>query len=176
MARTKKETIVTTEEVIEKVTSSDIDTKKIKELKDTDEIEVKSLIPNVSYYDKKTGDTFEWDEVGHTELIPFSTLKEMRRNYKIYFNELWLRPMDERVISQFGLNRIYNNYESLFDKSSYTKTNISDTCKKFKEVPNNLKWTIVGKVKDLVVNGDITDINVIRTLERQIGIDLLYLL
>ena len=70
----------TSETVIEEITKENTNENKIvksKDLNDSDEIEVVSLIPNVSYKDSKTLDMYEWDEVGHAECMTFETLKNL---------------------------------------------------------------------------------------------------
>ena len=119
MGRTAKsvvEEVVTNaaEEMNEK-----IEKKTIKPLNDNDEIEVVSLIPNISYKDSRTGDFYEWDEIGHIEYMTFDILKNMWRSHKGYFRNMWLKPNDDRVISKFGLNKTFEKYEFLMDKSNY---------------------------------------------------------
>ena len=145
-------------------------------LNDPDEIEVVSLIPNVSYEDKKTGDVYEWNNVGDSEYMTFAALKEMRRTSKTYFNELWLKPMDSRVVKHFGLERVYKNYNMLMEEDSYTSDNITNTCKVISESPNGIKWTLLGRIRNLVERGVITDIKVLRALEKQFNVELLDLL
>lgn len=142
-------------------------------LNDSDEIKVVSLVPNVSYKDSKTLDMYEWHEVGHVEYMTFETLKNMWRNSKGYFKNLWLKPMDDRVINKFGLTRTFEKYEYLMNGSNYTKKNINAICDAIKETPNGLKIAICDKVKSLVVSGEVTDIHVIRELEKRLGIDLI---
>ena len=141
-------------------------------LYDSDEIEVKSLIPNVSYKDSKTNDMYEWDKDGHVELMTFETLKNMWRNNKGYFKNLWLKPNDDRVINKFGLTKTFEKYEYLMDGSNYTKSNIKAICSAIKETPNGLKFSICNKVKNLVISGEVTDIFVIRELEKRLQINL----
>jgi hypothetical protein len=97
----------------------------------------------------------------------------MWRNNKGYFKNLWLKPNDERVINKFSLNRTFENYEYLMDGSNYTKKNIGAICDAIKATPNGLKWSICDKVKSLVVSGEITNISVIRELEKRLRIDLI---
>lgn len=180
MARTTTKSIV--EDVVNVDTIKEMseetikNTKKsIKEepLKDSDEIEVISLIPNVSYKDSKTLDMYEWHEVGHVEYMTFDTLKNMWRNNKGYFKNLWLKPNEDRVIKQFGLVKTFENYEYLMDSSNYTKKNIGAICDAIKATPNGLKIAICDKVKSLVVNGEVTDVYVIRELEKRLHINLI---
>ena len=85
-------------------------TEVVKPLVDTDEIEVISLIPHVSYQDNRTNDFYEWEQVGHSEFLTYDTLKNMWRNSKGYFKDLWLKPLDDRVINKFGLTKNYKKY------------------------------------------------------------------
>ena len=94
---------VTVEEVNEKNKKNTKGTVKVEPLNDSDEIEVVSLIPNVSYKDSKTLDIYKWEEIGHVEYMTFETLKNMWRNNKGYFKNMWLKPNDDRVVNKFGL-------------------------------------------------------------------------
>lgn len=147
--------------------------KTIEPLNDFDEIEVVSLIPNISYKDSKTGDFYEWDEIGHIEYMTFDTLKNMWRGHKGYFRNMWLKPNDDRVINKFGLTKTFEKYEFLMDKSNYTRKNINTICETISSAPNGLKASIYDKVKNLVIDGDITDVSIIRKLENHLKIDLI---
>ena len=146
---------------------------KVEPLKDFDEVEVVSLVPNVSYKDRKTLDMYEWREVGHSEYMTFDTLKNLWRTDKGYFKNLWLKPLDDRVINKFGLTKTFEKYEYLMDGSNYTKKNIKTICDAIKETPSGLKFAICNKVKNLVINGEITDVFVIRQLENRLQISLI---
>lgn len=161
------------EEVIKEVSRKTEIKKNTKPLEDSDEIEVMSLVPNVSYKDSKTGDMYEWDEVGHVEYMTFDVLKNMWRNNKGYFRNMLLKPNDDRVINKFGLERLFDKYEFLMDESNYTRAKIKDVCETISSTPNGLKYSICNKLKDLVSSGKITDVSVIRTLEKQLGLDLI---
>ena len=142
-------------------------------LNDIDEINVVSLVPNVSYEDSKTGDMYEWDIVGHIEPMTFETLKNMWRNHKGYFREMLLKPEDERVITQFGLTKTFEKYDFLMDESSYKRNNIDALCSTISSAPNGLKFAIVNRVKDMVATGVLSDVSVIKALEKQLNLDLI---
>ena len=165
--------MVAVEEKNEKATKITKKPIKVEPLEDSDEIEVVSLVPNVSYKDSKTLDMYEWHEAGHSEYMTFDTLKNLWRNNKGYFKNLWLKPMDERVINKFGLTKTFEKYEYLMDGSNYTKKNIKTICDAIAETPNGLKFAICDKVKNLVISGEVTDVSVIKTLENRLNIDLI---
>ena len=67
MARTTKATVKdSVSETVEKMNEESKKTMNQEPLGDYDEIEIVSLIPNVSYKDSKTGDFYSWDEIGHS--------------------------------------------------------------------------------------------------------------
>ena len=165
--------IETVEEKDEKTTKNVKKSANVEPLEDSDEIKVISLVPNVSYKDSKTLDMYEWNEIGHPEYMSFDTLKNMWRTDKGYFKNLWLKPMDDRVINKFGLTKTYEKYEYLMDASNYTKANIKTICDTIKETPVGLKFSICNKVKNLVINQELTDVFVIRELEKRLQISLI---
>lgn len=171
------ETVETTVEATEKTNENKKKEKKesikVEPLQDSDEIEVVSLVPNVSYKDNRTYDVYKWEEVGHSEYMTVETLNNMWRNNKGYFKKMFLKPKDERVIKKFGLEKTYKEYEYLMDASNYTKKNIKDVCSAISNTPNGLKMSICDKVKHLVINEEITDVSVIRALEKHLKIDLI---
>lgn len=142
-------------------------------LSDTDEIEVMSLIPNVSYEDERTSDFYRWENVGQIETMTFDVIKAMHRKYKSYFSDMWLKPLDERVIKKLALTRTYEKYDYLMDESNYTSVNINDVLNGLSSVPSGLKSTVINHIKDLVADGTISNINVIRQIESRLDIDLI---
>ena len=164
------------EEMNEETTKTTKKSIKVQPLEDSDEIEVISLVPNVSYKDSKTLDMYEWHEAGHIEYMTFDTLKNMWRNNKGYFKNLWLKPNDDRVINKFGLTKTFEKYEYLMNGSNYTKKNVGAICDAIKATPNGLKFAICDKVKNLVISGEVTDAFVIRELEKRLQIDLMVFL
>lgn len=174
MSRTAKSVVeeIITDTAVEEMNEKN-DKKTIKPLNDFDEIEVISLIPNISYKDSRSGDFYEWDEIGHVESMTFDVLKNMWRSHKGYFRNMWLKPKDDRVINKFGLTKTFEKYEFLMNKSNYTRKNIDTICETISSAPNGLKASIYDKVKNLVIDGDITDVAIIRKLENHLKIDLI---
>lgn len=175
--------VETEEEVVESPVVKKTPTEKpvskkerIAELSNDDEIEVVSLIPNVSYKDSHTYDIYTWEEVGHVEFMTFETLTNMWRNSKGYFKNMWLKPEDDRVIKKFGLAGMYNKYDFLMDKSNYTRDNIDEICESIASTPNGLKLAVCNKIKSLVVSGELSDISVIKSIEKHLNIDLVSLI
>jgi len=169
-----KENVVNTKENDTKKSTSSENTHATRnsvKIDDSEDIEVISLIPHVSYLDKRTDDMYEWDKAGHVEIMSFEALKDMWRNNKGYFKNLWIKPLDERVLIKFGIKKIYENYEMILDKNNYKRENLDRILSLIDDMPNNIKFSIVNKIKQLIANGDITDINVIKNVGSKLGVD-----
>lgn len=164
-------------EVDKNIAKKNVNAKKKIELNNDDEIEVVSLIPNVSYYDKATGDRYEWENTGDIEYMTVDAIQRMRRNARGYFEDMCLKPNDERVIDKFGMKRYYEKHDYLMDVSNYTKDNITNILDEFSALrSNSLKSSIVNKIKDMISNGELSDVMVIRAIEKRLDIDLISLL
>lgn len=152
----------------------DMNNKVVEEpLQDSDEIEVMALIPNVSYRDSVTADHYEWENAGDVEYMTVDAITRMRRNNRGYFEDMCLKPNDERVIKKFGLGRFYDKYDMFMDESNYTRDNVGRTLDEFSGIPNSMKLSVVNKIKNMVASGNISDVSVIRTIEKRLDIDLI---
>ncbi len=178
-ATVEKSTVANVEMVDNEVKTQEKETvvRTVKEtpLNDSDEIQVVSLIPNVSYLDSKTNDYYEWEGIGHIEYMTVDVLKNMWRNHKSYFRNMWLKPLDERIVKLFGLKVIYDKYEFLMKESNYTRDNIKKIIDMLtaSSTTNGLKFSVTNMVKNAVMNGRISDVVVIKALENQLNLDLI---
>lgn len=142
-----------------------------------DDVAVVSFVPyRVSYDDKATFDKYVWEGVGEVQYMTLDALTRMRRNHPDYFNNMELKPEDERVIKKLNLSGIYDKYEHLMTAESYTRDCIGEIVNEISALRNGAKITVVHKIKGMVESGEITDINVIRTIEKRLGIDLIAIL
>ena len=149
------------------------DEKVVEPLQDTDDIEVVALIPNISYKDNKTLDFYEWKNIGDIEEIPFEVLKNMYRNHRGYFRNLWLKPLDDRVIDKFKLRKLYDSHEKLINIDNYTIDNIFDICEEIHKLPNSSKLSLLSLIRNSVDEGKIQDIRIIKQLESSLNISLI---
>lgn len=141
-----------------------------------DVIRVISLIPNISYKDKKYGDIYKWESANEVVEMTFDVINYMHQNHKTYFKSMWIKPLDNRVIKKFGLESTYRNYDFLMDASNYTRENVKEICNSIRNTPQSLKFAICNKIKSLVSSGEISDIHVLREIEKSLNIDLIPLI
>lgn len=157
----------------------DVDVNKVAKevpLNKDDMIEVISLIPNVSYKDKKYGDIYRWERSGEVVEMPFDVISYMHQNHKTYFKSMWIKPLDKRVVKKFGLEATYRDYDFLMDADNYTKKNVVEICNSIRKTPQSLKFAICNKIKSFVSSGEVSDIHVLREIEKSLNIDLIPLI
>lgn len=173
----EKKTVVDTvgEMVVEKKEENP-QSKTVVQITDDDEVDVVSLNPNVSYYDKATDETYHWADVGEVISMPFGVIKNMWRNYKNYFRHFYLKPLDDRVIDKLGLGKTYEKYNFLTNCDSYTKENVDKIIKSLDGNTLAFKSAICNNIKAMIVDGKIADLYVIRTLGRYFDVDFIMLL
>ena len=178
MVAENSQNVVVDNAEIEEKTKSKIkkvvdDEKVVEPLQDTDDIEVVALIPNISYKDNKTLDFYEWKNIGDIEEIPFEVLKNMYRNHRGYFRNLWLKPLDDRVIDKFKLRKLYDSHEKLINIDNYTIDNIYDICEEIHKLPNSSKLSLLSLIRNSIDEGKIQDIRIIKQLESSLNISLI---
>ena len=175
----KSTTNVVVEDMNENI-EQDIDVKKTVEkeapLNKDDIIEVVSLIQNVSYKDKKYGDIYRWEKAGEIVEMTFDVISYMHQNHKTYFKSMWIKPLDKRVVKKFGLETTYRDYDFLMDSENYTKKNVAEICNSIRKTPQSLKFAICNKIKSFVSSGEVSDIHVLREIEKSLNIDLIPLI
>lgn len=139
-------------------------------LRDDDEIAIRSLVPNVSYKDSRTGDFYQWDKTDHVEYMTFDVLKNLWRNHRGYFTNLYLKVDDTRVIKKFGLKSIYDKYDFLIDDNNYTIGMIDKIYETYCTMPNDLKYSFCNKIKNMITSDKIIDNRVIKKLKESLGL------
>jgi hypothetical protein len=178
--RNTKPTVNAVDENMNAKVEQNIDVEKIikneKPLDKDDVIEVVSLIPNISYKDKKYGDIYRWEKAGEIVEMTFDVINYMHQNHKTYFKSMWIKPLDNRVIKKFGLEPTYRDYDFLMNASNYTRKNVNEICDSIRKTPQSLKFAICNKIKSLVSSGEISDIHILREIEKSLNIDLIPLI
>lgn len=175
-----KLTVDTVNENMDVKVEKDVDVEKVikkeKPLDKDDVIEVISLIPNISYKDKKYGDIYRWEKAGEIVEMTFDVISYMHQNHKTYFKSMWIKPLDNRVVKKFGLEPTYRDYDFLMDASNYTRKNVKEICDSIRKTPQSLKFAICNKIKSLVSSGEISDVHILREIEKSLNIDLIPLI
>ncbi|MEG2289636.1 MAG: hypothetical protein RSC24_06675 [Clostridium sp.] len=169
----KQSTVVNTETVKKKeIQEPDSKKKKratFKDIKD-DEVLTERVIAgigDVKYIDKKTGDEYLWPEEGSTEYLTVDTLKRMIGRSPTFLKEPWIKIVDnEDAIEVLGLKDLYRKIEAIDDINSIIEMSDNELYDIINGLSRGYRETLATNIMSKVSSGELTNILVIRRLER----------
>lgn len=184
---------VETNEVVEEVTAPtsllDSITSAIDDLDDSTGGEIEEIVDlpmdytlnvksitygGLTYKSRTTNAVFRWNQIGEIQPMTIGEINEMN-NYKADFlRKPLVILMDEKAIKKFRLTPVYenvakiNNLGAVFNSGDMNKIDkvISDA------LSVNMRDILISKVRQMYKNKKLTDINVLRLLEKRLQFDL----
>lgn len=139
-----------------------------------DIIPVKSItFGGLTYKARSTNAIYRWNQIGAIEYMSVAELNEMNNYKRAYLNKPLVILMDERAIKKFRLQKVYenvaqiNNLKSLFKSDMATIERTIDTA-----IDANMRDILISKVRQMIKNGTLTNINIIKLLEKKLQHDL----
>lgn len=144
-----------------------------KSIRDADVIVVKSLVPNVYYTCSKTLDSFSWADVGDTEEMTFAQLKVMKNKHGGYFMKKWLYPENDMARKKLGIDSIFAVTFEKKDMRLLYGNDVAAVKEKLHYIPVEEKAAYIKRVQTDVKQGKITNVKIIRLLEKELDISLM---
>ena len=147
---------------------------------DVEELPIDTVIPvksitfgGLTYKSPVTNATFRWTQIGQTQYMTIAQLNEMNNYNRDFLNKPLVILLNEKAIKQFRLTPVYenvakiNNLTSVFRSDMKTIENTIDNALRV-----NMRDILISKVRQMIKNRALTDINVIRLLEKKLQFDL----
>lgn len=142
-------------------------------LNDDTMITVEARVPAVYYTCPVTFETFSWLEIGDTQEMTFKQLRIMNTKYPRYFSEKWLLPNNELVMKKLKLDKIYATKVNRADMKRFCGNDIKDVEELLSGLDSNAKTELTPKIVKYVKEGKISNVKMIRLLEKKLGIELM---
>ena len=127
----------------------------------------------LTYKARSTNAIYRWNQIGAIEYMTVAELNEMNNYKRAYLNKPLVILMDERAIKKFRLQKVYenvaqiNNLKSLFKSDMATIERTINTA-----LDANMRDILISKVRQMIKNGTLTNINIIKLLEKKLQHDL----
>jgi len=144
-----------------------------------DDLPIDTVIPvksikfgGLTYRSRSTNATFRWNQIGAIEYMTIAELNEMNNFKPSFLNKPLVILMDERAIKKFRLLPVYenvakiNNLKSVFNSDMTTIEKTIDVALRV-----NMRDILISKVRQMIKNRTLVDINIIRMLERKLAFD-----
>lgn len=196
----KDTTKVVEEKVVEEVVENKVETsdvlkminKSVDEVSDTVNAQPKSRVKEASisneeeiacksitfggltWVSAKTNAHYRWNDIGEVEYIPFGELITLNNTKRDFLFKPMFIVQDERVIKYF---RLQDNYENVAQvhmlKKIFDEGNLDEVGKAIDNAINvNMRDIVISKVRDMRKTGELTNIDIIKLLEKKLCFDL----
>ena len=137
-------------------------------------IPVKSItFGGLTYKSRSTNAVFRWNQIGAIQYMTVAELNEMNNHKSGFLNKPLVILMDERAVKKFRLTPVYenvaklNNLKEVFSSDMATIERVVDDALRV-----NMRDILINKVRQMYKTKKLTDINVIRLLEKKLSFDL----
>lgn len=181
MARSKKEsntTILKEDKVVipKQETIIEVPKEKLKKKEQRDLNELICVRNNTHrklVYSSKiyAGNEFEWENFHDDNYLELRDLVAMRNSYPTYFKECWV-VVDDDILEYLNVKRFYEsaidmeNFDSIFNKSPLELKTLLE------KLPSSMKTSVSQRAKQLVDDGTIDSMKIIKVLNDALNVDL----
>lgn len=139
-----------------------------------DVIPVKSItFGGLTYKARSTNAIYRWNQIGAIEYMTVAELNEMNNYKRSYLNKPLVLLLDERAVKKFRLQSVYENVAQISNLKKLFKSNISTISRVIDHALDvNMRDILISKSRQMIKNKTLTDINIIKLLEKKLQHDL----
>lgn len=145
-------------------------------LTDDTKITVQALVPVVCYSCPVTFETFSWLEVGDTQEMTFKQIRIMSVKHPRYFTEKWLKPLNDDVLEKLKLRKYFENNLSRGDLKLLFGNDVGAVEEMLANLNSDSKAELAPKAVKAAKDGKISNVKIIRLVEKHLGVDIMDLI
>lgn len=136
-------------------------------------IPVKSItFGGLTYKSRSTNAIYRWNQIGAIEYMTVAELNEMNNYKRAFLNKPLVVLLDERAIKKFRLQKVYENVAKISNLKQLFKSDLSTISRTVQNaIDFNMRDILISKVRQMIKNKSLTDINVIKLLEDKLKHD-----
>lgn len=145
-------------------------------LNDDTKIKVQSLVPVVCYSCPVTFETFNWMEVGDTKEMTYKQIRIMSVKHPRYFTEKWLKPLNNDVLEKLKLKKYFENNLNRGDLKLLFGNDVGAVEELLTNMNPDAKSELAQKAVKAAKDGKISNIKIIRLIEKHLGVEIMDLI
>lgn len=138
-------------------------------------VNVKSITyGGLTYKSRTTNAVFRWNQIGAIQSMTVAEINEMNNHKSDFLRKPLVILMDERAIKKFRLTSVYENVAKINNLSAvFNSGNLARIDKVVSDALSvNMRDILISKVRQMYKNKKLTDINILRLLEKRLQFDL----
>lgn len=133
---------------------------------DNEEIIVMNgLTGGLRYHSERTNSTWEFENFGQTDVIPFAELKVIKNRYPRYYKEAWLIVLDPEAQKELGLVDMYTHIITPENEDEVFAMNAEEMEKFIDVLPEGQKLSFVNMAQERVETGRLDSNKIIKMIE-----------
>ena len=147
---------------------------------DIEELPLDAIVPvksitfgGLTYKSPTTNAVFRWNQIGQTQYLTIAQLNEMNNYNRDFLNKPLVILLDDKAVKQFRLMPVYENVAKI---TNLKKLFASDIKTIEATIDNalrvNMRDILISKVRQMIKNKALNDINIIHLLERKLQFDI----
>ena len=145
-------------------------------LNDDTKITVQALVINICYTCPITFETFNWMEIGDTQEMTYKQIMIMSVKHPRYFSEKWLKPLNDEVLEQLKLKKFFENNLSRGDLKLLFGNDVGAVEEMLTNLNPDSKAELAPKAVKAAKDGKISNIKIIRLIEKHLGVEIMELI
>ena len=137
-------------------------------------INVKSIcFGGLTYKSRSTNAVFRWNQIGSIQPMTVAEINEMNNYKSDFLRKPLVILMDERAVKKFRLTSVYENVAKINNLTAVFNSSLPEIEKVIDDALRvNMRDILISKVRQMYKAKKLTDINILRLLEKRLKFDL----
>lgn len=138
-------------------------------------VNVKSICyGGLTYKSRTTNAVFRWNQIGSVQPMTIGEINEMNNHKPDFLRKPLVILLDERAVKKFRLTPVYENVAKINNLSAVFNTGDLNRIDKVisDALSVNMRDILISKVRQMYRAKKLTDINILRLLEKRLTFDL----
>lgn len=138
-------------------------------------VNVKSICyGGLTYKSRTTNAVFRWNQIGSIQPMTIGEINEMNNHKPDFLRKPLVILLDERAVKKFRLTPVYENVAKINNLSAVFNTGDLNRIDKVisDALSVNMRDILISKVRQMYRAKKLTDINILRLLEKRLQFDL----
>lgn len=145
-------------------------------LNDDTKITVQALVINICYTCPITFETFNWMEIGDTQEMTYKQIRIMSVKHPRYFTEKWLKPLNDDLLEKLKLKKYFENNLSRGDLKLLFGNDVGAVEEMLTNLNPDSKAELAPKAVKSAKDGKISNVKIIRLVEKHLGVEIMDLI
>ena len=126
----------------------------------------------LQYKSERTGTLIVWNDFGSEQWLSVDELIHMNASKPKFLQNPWIIIESDEIVKYLGLQNLYKSIIDIDNLEDFFRKPLSEIKDKLLKVPTGFKENIAVKARQMITDGTLYDIRIIKILEETLDVDL----